>query len=108
MDAFPTASCSYNFSCGYLNAYETYGTAGKGNDTFVNGTFYWSYPTTGKNVSACKMSFKLQAYTQGWSQNTTTYYILGPNSNSFARWAAAYAGIPVPTPPAGLLPGWSQ
>jgi hypothetical protein len=108
MDAFPTGSCSLNTSCGYLNAYETYGSAGEGNDNFANGTYYWSYPTTGKNVSACKMSFKLQTFTQAWPQNSTTYYILGPNSNTFASRAAAYAGIPVPTPPAGFTPGWGQ
>lgn len=110
MDAFPTVSCSFPYvsSCGYLNAYETYGTAGEGDDNFASGTFYWSYPAHGKNVSACQMSYKLQAFTQAWRQNTIAYYILGPNSNTFASRAAAYAGIAVPTPPAGLTPGWGQ
>ena len=108
MDAFPSGSCKLDTSCGYLLAYETYGTAGQGNDTFANGTFYWSYPAKGTNVSACKMSYKLQAFTQAWPQYTTAYYILGPNSNTFASRAAAFAGIPVPTPPAGLAPGWGQ
>jgi hypothetical protein len=107
LDAFPSNSC-ISGNCGYLNAYETYGVAGQGADNFASGTFYWSYPATGKNVSACKMSFNLQRYTQAWPENSLLYHILGPNSNTFASRAGYAAGIPVPAPPAGVAPGWGQ
>ncbi len=106
MDGFPSASCKADTSCGYLQAYETYGTSGQGNDTMANGTFYWG--TGAKNVSTCKMSFRLEAYTQAWPESATTYYILGPNSNTFASRAAAFAGIPVPALPQSFAPGWGQ
>jgi hypothetical protein len=105
-DGFPSGDCSSLTGCYYLNGFETYGIVGQGGDSLASGSWYWD---TGKpNVSACKMSFGLQAFVQSWPNYTTVYQILGPNSNSFSSRGAAYAGIPVPVVPQSFAPGWGK
>lgn len=82
--------------CGYLNAWVTSGIApfsstGIPADTAAIGT-WWSTGTEPSNA-ACAGASTIVNYGRYWTQNSTTYEIYGPNSNTFAGQAGEEAGF---------------
>jgi hypothetical protein len=100
VDGGPSEMCGVGalYGCGYLNSGVTSGIAPFAStfeplDTTLVGN-WWSTGDT-PSSAACPGASTILAYGQYWLQNSTTYQILGPNSNTFAGQAGINAGFDV-------------
>jgi|HubBroStandDraft_6_1064221.scaffolds.fasta_scaffold669034_2 hypothetical protein len=85
-------------NCGYLQAWYTPGTLGheQPGDNTNTATLWWG---TGFSYQSCAAVDAITAYTQGFPNNLIPYNFVSANSNSFAHWAATFAGLTPPQPP---------
>jgi hypothetical protein len=102
LDAGPSGTFP---NLGYLNDYFAFGHQGHlAPDSTATATSAGSINST----AACTMAGKLDAFYDTWPNNTTEYYVTGPNSNTWASRAGAHAGIPTVPPLTVWVPGWGQ
>jgi hypothetical protein len=111
VDGGPQGDCSPD--CGYLEGWVTAGvppfaSTGIPDDTTSVGVT-WSNPAPTGAVSpdVCPAATAIYEFGLYYPQTANGYVITGPNSNTFARWAAEQAGYtnPYPTVPPNAV-GW--
>jgi hypothetical protein len=93
------AGCYIN--CGYLVDWVTPGTVGHyPEDQIGAGTWFDS----GTSPAVCTQVDALETAARNWPQGKTTYFVPGPNSNTFAHAMATSGNFAATQPPSAT--GW--
>ena len=105
IDGGPAGNCPDAAGCGNLLDWVTYGETGhypEDNPNNPNASLDFD---SRLDASKCVQVQQLFNYGVNWDEGRYTYYLDGPNSNTFAHYAGAAAGFGPSAPPNS--PGWN-
>jgi hypothetical protein len=90
---------------GYLGAWAALPPQGQMSGDTMNAGNWWN--AGGFSPDNCEGVMEIQDYIGSFTQNTTAYFLYGPNSNSVA-FSAGDTYFNLPVTPHDPSPGWNQ